>query len=296
MKPLTYFLTLLLATFFMGSSFIVSKLLLRDLAPFWLAGWRFVIAAISTVPIVILMGRNAHETTGKRPKWGVVAVIGVVQTTGVMALLFLSMQTISAANAAILLFTNPIWVAAASHFLPGERLTKWQVISLLAGLAGVILAMGIREAGTDMRGNLLGLGSAFCWSAGTLISKFTKSGMHPLRLNMWQMGIGGLLLLGLSFASGEAHTLPGNTPQWSWFLWLAVPSSVGSYGLWFLALQRGGAARSSSFLFLAPLFATGLSVLTLGTTLTGWQWLGGGLVGLSIYGMNRQPGARSIAT
>ncbi len=296
MKSRSYYLTLIFATFFMGSSFIVSKLLLRDLAPFWLVGWRFVIAAISTVPLVLWVGRSAQKKDENRPNWGVVAVIGLVQTTGVMGLLFLSMQTISAANAAILLFTNPIWVAAVGHFLPGERLSRWQVISLLAGLVGVILAMGLREANSDLRGNLLGLGAALCWSAGTLLSKFTKSGMHPLRLNMWQMGLGGLLLLGLSVINGEAHGLPQNTTQWSWFLWLAVPSSVGSFGLWFLALQRGGAARSSSFLFLAPLFATGLSVLTLGTTLTGWQWLGGVLVGLSIYGMNRRTNTRSIVS
>ena len=288
MKPLPYFFTLVLATFFMGSSFIVSKLLLRDFAPFWLVGWRFVIAAFATVPLVLWLTKSEENLSKKRPNWLVVAVIGLMQTTGVMGLLFLSMQTLSAANAAILLFTNPIWVAAVGHFLPGERLNRWQVLSLLAGLVGIVLAMGLRDAGTNLRGNLLGLGAAFCWSAGTLISKFTRSGMHPLRLNMWQMGFGGLLLLGLSWVSSEAHTFPVNTTQWAWFLWLAVPSSVGSFGLWFLALQRGGAARSSSFLFLAPLFATGLSVLMLGTTLTGLQWLGGGLVVASIYGMNQR--------
>ena len=43
--------------------------------------------------------------------------------------------------------------------------------------------------------------------------------------------------------------------------------AVGSFGLSFAALQRGGAARLSSFLFLAPIFATLLSVLVLPTTL-----------------------------
>ena len=286
-EPATYVLTLVFATFLMGSSFIVSKILLRDFAPFWLVSWRFVVAAAAMIPVVAIL-RTTEASTGitEQPNWPVVILIGLLQMGGTMGLLFLSMQYISAANAAILLFTNPIWVALLGYFLLDERLGWWQVVSLLAGLLGVGLAMGLRSADLELQGNLPGLGVALFWAASTIVGKRYSARMHPLRLTLWQMLAGGVVLLTISLTVAEQQQWPVTANQWGWFLWLALPASAGSFGLWFLALQRGGAVRSSSFLFLAPLFATLLSVAVLGTSLSGWQLVGGVLVGLSIYGMN----------
>ncbi len=285
-QPLAYVLTLIFATFFMGSSFIASKLLLRDLAPFWLAGWRFMVAAVAMLPLAMT---RRPVATRSQTNWLTVMLVGLLQTTGTMGLLFLSMQTLSAANAAILLFTNPLWVALLSYLFFRERISPQQLVSLVVGLVGVVLAMGGQASFTDWRGTLLGLGSALCWAGSTIITKQRPAGIDPLWLNTLQMGLGGVVLLLASFVGNEPQRWLTSPGQWAWFLWLAVPASAGSFGLWFVALQRGGAARSSSFLFLAPLFATLLSVLVLNTTLTGWQLLGGGLVGLAIYGMNARP-------
>lgn len=99
-----YPLTLVMATFLMGSSFIASRVLLRDFAPFWLVGWRFIVAAVATLPVALAI----KDVPKQHPDWTIIGLIALWQTTGTRGLLFLSMQTISAANAAILLFTNPL--------------------------------------------------------------------------------------------------------------------------------------------------------------------------------------------
>ena len=76
--------------------------------------------------------------------------------------------------------------------------------------------------------------------------------------------------------------------MWFWFLWLAIPSSVGSFGLWYVALAKGGAVKASSFLFLTPVFTVILSVLILKTSVSAPQLVGASLVCAALYIVNRR--------
>jgi drug/metabolite transporter (DMT)-like permease len=101
------------------------------------------------------------------------------------------------------------------------------------------------------------------------------------------MLIGALILLAMAYGQGEHWPAAVGPREWAWFLWLAIPGSAGSFGLWFLALRKGGATRSSGYLFLAPLFTVLLSDAILKTSLTWQQAAGGVLIGLSLWLVNR---------
>jgi len=127
------------------------------------------------------------------------------------------------------------------------------------------------------------------WTVSTIINKKTRTHFGVWALTFWQMLIGAIVVLAVAYASGQhwpAHTTPAN---WWWFFYLAVPASTGSFGLWFVALARGGATRTSSYLFLAPLFAVVCSYFVLHSSLSGIQFLGGALIGLSIWLVNSEP-------
>lgn len=287
---------LLGATFLMGASFIAGKTLVAIADPLALAGWRFVVAAIATLPLVMLDLRTTGSLTGRRlldglsfpvGQWPIVILIGLVQTGLVMGLLFLSMESLSAPAAAILLFTNPLWVGMAAPFFLGDRLSAGMLAGLLLGVVGVALAIGYAGVDGAVGGYLLGLGSGMAWAWSTIIQKRTILTLRPFALAFWQMLIGGLALLVVAAATGDPWIDELQGWDWAWFAWLAVPSSAGSFGLWAVALSRGGAARSSGFLFLAPLFAVLLSALILNASLDPIQVLGGVMVGLAIWAINR---------
>jgi drug/metabolite transporter (DMT)-like permease len=291
----SYRILMITSTFLMGSSFIASKILLMSgIPPLPLAGWRFLVAAIATLPIIITQkGRLSiallpPELTAR--DWLTVVAIGLLQTALVMGLLFLAMQTIPAPTAAILLFTQPIWVAVLSRLVLGESLSRYRVFGLILGIAGVTLmigSLGDSLAGGALIGKLLGLGAAFCWGLATIVNKRIAIPLGAWTLNFWQMFIGALALLAIAFINNESWPATTTLAEWGWFLWLAVPASTGSFGLWFLALSRGTALRTSGFLFLAPLFTVLLSVIVLGAGLSWIQWLGGVLVGSGLWLVNR---------
>ncbi len=292
-----YYLSLVLAAFLMASGFIAGKILLAaEIPAITLIGWRFFVAAFACLPFVLAAESSLHRTLVPKHfllrDWGIVGLIGLLQTAATMGLIFLAMRTISAGSAAILLFSNPLWVALIGHFALHERLSGRRLLGLLCGIAGVALALGAAGAGLShepLIGLLTGLASAFCWAFATIVSKRAKLAIDAWALSFWQMLIGALMLLILAYAQGEhwPEAARGSFSLWAWFIWLAVPASAGSFGLWFVALRQGGAAQSSSYLFLVPLFTIPMAVVVLGSGFSAVQALGGVLVGVALWLVNR---------
>lgn len=296
-RQTSFIVTLLAATFLMGSSFVAGKILIAaGFPPMVLVGWRFVVAALATLPLVAIMEgpirRALFPPSLRLRDIAIVVLIGLFQTVGVMSLLFYSMRTISASTAAILLFTNPIWVALLGRFFLGESLHRFRVIGLVLGVIGVVLAIGVGPgafAGDGLlTGELIGLASASCWAVATIINKRAKLPIGSWALTFWQMLIGSFIVLAIAYGIGQ-HWPDTTTPaQWAWFFFLAIPASTGSFGLWFVALAKGGATRTSGYLFLAPLFAVICSFFVLDTNLSWLQLLGGALIGCAVWLVNRE--------
>ncbi|MBD9467328.1 DMT family transporter [Pseudomonas sp. Pdm06] len=293
---LGFAVTILASTFLMGSSFVSGKILLEQgFDPLMLVGWRFFLAALATLPLVFMQGGSWRTNLLPRHLDArqvlVIAIIGLTQTTAVMSLLFLAMRTVSASTAAILLFTNPVWVAVGNRLFFAQPLKANRLLGLVAGLIGVALAIGADFAKDPQPGAwigiTLGLGAAVSWATATLIIKRNPVAVGTWTLSFWQLFIGALGALACALLAGEHWPDHLSIQQWGWFAWLAIPASTGSFGLWFVALKQADATSTSGWLFLAPMFAVLLSWAVLDIQLSVWQCLGGLLVAASIWLMNR---------
>lgn len=279
----------------MGSSFIAGKILILSGIPaILLVSFRFLFGALFALPLLNLEPKPYFQALfpphlTKKQKLAIF-LIGLFQTGGAMGFLFLAMRTITASNAAILLFTNPLWVSILGRIFLGERASPLRIFGLIIGISGVSLAMGgaILHSG-DIFGHFVGLCAAFCWAIATTINKRMNLPIGIWTLSFWQMFIGGVVLLCFALAMGQTLPIHFEPKQILWFLWLAGPGSTASFSLWFIALRKGGATTASSFLFLAPLFAVILSFLIMGAKLSFIQAIGGIMVGLAIYLINHTP-------
>jgi len=152
-----YVTVLVGATFFMGSSFVAGKILLASVPPLSLVGWRFLLAAFVLLPVAIFAGRDSLSSvaravaTARSMPWLTLALIGLFQTTAMMGLLFLSLRHLPPTTSAILLFTNPLWVALLARLWLAEPLSGIQMLGLGLGFAGVAFAIGGNWGG-DVRG------------------------------------------------------------------------------------------------------------------------------------------------
>ena len=283
----SFLLSIIGATFFMGSSFVASKILLKtyNMMPFNLVGWRFVLAAIATLPIIFLTQSSFRDV--KKSDWTKISIIGLLQTGLTMGFLFLSMLYVSASSAAALMFCNPLIVALASPIILKEKLSKNVIIGLLVGIVGVWLIVGADTNLEQWRGILLGLACAISFASSTIYNRKVKLQVPPFIISATQMLIGAIFLLICAFFfEGNQFKLVDKT-QTFWFLWLAIPASTGSFGLWAIALNKGGAVVSSSFLFLVPLFTIIISHFVLNTDFSLKQLIGAGLIGFALFVTNK---------
>ena len=243
-------LLLVLATGLMGSSFAVVQMGIRYAPPLFLAGLRFSLAGL-----ILAFGVRQRPHPRDWRLWARVITIGLLQTTGVMGAIFLSLQTIPAGESAILTFANPMLVVVFSAFFLGTRYRAGQWIGAALGLAGVAVAVGIAaSAAWHLHiGVIYGLASAVFWAVATLLLKRWGPLIDPWVMTAYQMLVGGFCLVGLGALLEGPHFQI--TPDSIVILiWLVIMASIVQFGAWFYVLHHEDPARASAYLFLAPVF------------------------------------------
>lgn len=274
----------------MGSSFPVSRVLLDNGAqPLPLVALRFFIAAtIAMLLSRLLMPRKNRPTERLQVQLAAI-LVGTLQTGGVMSLIFLAMQTVDPAVVAAILFSNVLVVAAIDAFAGRRQWTPLLMMSLLLGISGLALVTGAvnlllstHSSQQNHFGEWLSVGAACCWAAATLIGKRLKPA-DTWRFNNLQMLSGSAVVAMAAWLQGDRIWLPVDTADWRWFLWLAIPASIGSFGLWFSALHQRSASETSAWLFLVPVFAALISWPINGTIPTMTQCLGAAFIGLALF-------------
>ncbi len=282
-----YFTMVLASTFLQGSSFVATKLLLATMSPLWLAGIRFLIAALSLLPFLLYRYQIKAFAIPQFPIWVKLIAIGFFQTAGVMIFLNIGLQYTTPATAAIIMASNPLLVAILAKWLLGEMIGYRAMAGLLLAFVGVVICIGLTQSAHLGKGEVFIILASVSWALATIINKKSQLSVNPWIVTFWQMLIGSLLIILVASFSQQPFNLPNSSYGWAVLVWLAIPASTIAMGLWFAALDIGGATHTSGFLFLCPLFSALLSYLILGTQLSLQEIIGGSMIGIGIYLLSR---------
>lgn len=278
MNRLVYSLLVVVTTALMGSSFAVGKIGLEYASPLLLVGIRFTLAGFMMALAVI--GRPHPR---RLADWLRMALIGAMQTAGVMGCIFVSMRTITAAESSILTFVNPLIVIVLATAILRSRysLRQWSGVGI--GFIGVFIALGLR---LDLRtGTWIGLLGAVFWAIATLLVTVWRRRFDVWVLTAYQMLFGGLLLLASSPLL-EKPAFDWTVQAGAIILWLAVMGSIVQFAIWFYLLRHGDPAKTSAFLFLAPFFGVVFGWLLLGEVVQPYVYVGSLMIFAGIFLVN----------
>lgn len=266
-------LVLTLAAALLGSGFVAGKILVAKIPPLSLVGWRFIGASLAVLILAIAFDRKNWRIPPFK-----ITLLGLLQTTAVMALLYTGLKVLPASTSSVLLFSNPIWVALFSIILLREPLTKSTGAGLILGIAGVIAVLGGVQGASHLGDDALVLGASFAWSFATMLSTRLPRSVSSWWVSTMQMAVGGIALLILATLSHQHFPAHISNSDWAWFAWLTLAGTAGGFGLWLVGLRMGEATGASAYLFLVPLFAVVFSALILSERLSLLQLLGGVLI------------------
>lgn len=275
-----------------GSTYLFIKVGLDYWPPILMAAVRNGVAAVFLV-LVILLLRRSWPTTWRQ--WWPPMGFGVINGTA-FALIFWGEQFIPSGQTAVLIATMPLFTLFFSRWLLGERITWLKAAAVLVGIAGVLLASGVREGagfgGTDLQrliGQIAMLGAAACYGAAYVFGRrfFQADTYFNTTVNL---GTASIYLLALSLLFDPPAT--GAVFAWASIgsvLYLAIPGSALAYLAMFYMMQHAGSLQSSFFTVINPIVALFLGVILLGEHLTLPAMAGTALVLASVWLVNRQP-------
>jgi drug/metabolite transporter (DMT)-like permease len=251
-----------------GFSWIAIKFTLEGFPPFLGAGLRFMLA----LPLLWLYARaGGLSLTLTRHVVPMVAVTAVL-TYGIdYGLVYWGEQYLPPGLTAILFATFPLFTALFSRLLlAGEQPRGRIYLGVALGFLGVaatysedLTASGAIEVLLAPVAIVAGAASA---ALATVLVKRDLLGIHPVSLNLYQLLVGALWLLGTSLAAGEVWLPQGaGLRPWLGVLYLAGIASALAFSLYYWLLRRVSAVAVSTMVFVNPLVAVAFDGLIYGT-------------------------------
>jgi drug/metabolite transporter (DMT)-like permease len=246
-----------------SSAFAAIKIGLQYTPPLQFAGLRFMLAGLLILPFcgdlsVYLKNVIDHRKT--------VVLVSFFQTTLLYVLFYPGLNMLPAAIAAIITGSQPLIIAVIAHFVArSERMTTRRMLSILLGLAGVVVISLNRgevtlSGGSQFLGLVLLLISNVSAGVGDIIVSRHRAPIPPLTLTSSQLFLGGLVLFLISIPIEGA---PGGSYPAAYYgslAWLTILSAA-AFSIWFKLLKREGmlVADLNIWKFLIPVSGACLS-------------------------------------
>ncbi|HET9649132.1 MAG TPA: DMT family transporter [Microlunatus sp.] len=257
------------ATAIWGSTFVVTKRSLAEMAPPLFLAWRFGLAAA----VLLVVRPRSLRRLSARDRWHGL-VLGVLLSAGFLLQTF-GLEHTSAGLSGFLTGTAVIMTPVVAAVVFGERVgaAGWGAVLLAA--VGVVLLAG----GGDLHitpGALLTVGGALCFAGhiSGLSQWATAANAYPL--TAWSVTVAAAgCWCAVSIGSGPA--LPPTPAAWTSVLYLALGATCLGFVIQAWAQSALTAAAAAVVMTMEPVFAALLGVMS-GEAMLPVMWAGGVLI------------------
>lgn len=199
-----------------------------------------------------------------------------------------ALQVTSAANATLLVNVAPVWVGLGALFVFREKLGTYFWGGLVVAFVGMVLVIsgGSKQLATFNYGDILAVGGSFFYALYLLVTQRVRAGMDTLTFLALSVTSSVVVLLITCLVLGAPFG--GFSPQaWISLAALGLFSHLGGYLAINYALGRLRASSVSVSLLGQPVITALLSIPLLGELLSIQQIIGGTIVLVGVYLVNR---------
>jgi drug/metabolite transporter (DMT)-like permease len=245
-----------------GTTWTAIQIGLRGIPPFAGVSLRFAIAAVVMFGAAAAVGLRLGRTRRERTLWVVNGLLSFTVSYGVV---YWSEQWVPSSLAAVLFATYPLFVAALAHFaLPGESLTRQEIMGIVLGFAGVgvVFSEDLRRLGGPevTIGAAVMLLSPAASAIGSVAVKRWGQGVHPISLAAVPMALAAGLMGALALALERQRTFVWNATSLAALLYLAVVGSAVTFSLYYWLLAHLPAKRLALMAYVVPIVAVSVGI------------------------------------
>jgi drug/metabolite transporter (DMT)-like permease len=286
------YLEALFAVVVWGGSFIATKIAVGQMSPVAVVWLRFAMGIPLLGAAVFLRKQFAWP---KPAEWGYFALLGFIGISFHQWLQSNGLQTAQATTTAWIVSTAPVFIALLAWMVLKERITLVQGFGVGVALLGVIVVVSKGNLGNFFAGQFGVIGdflifiSAINWAVFSILSRRGLKEHPSTRMTFWVMTLGWLITSVAFFTQGGPAQIPHlDSHGWVAMIFLGIFTTGLAYIAWFDALATLPATQTGAFLYIEPLTSMVVAALILGEQVTWASLLGGAVILLGVWLVNRE--------
>ena len=283
-KHFTYLM--LLAMLFWGGGWTALKILTYDLPMEVIVFWRFFLMSLAFLPILYIF----HIPF--RLEWSSLKYIlasSVLNISFMISSFFGIKYGYAGAGSVIITTFSPIMTFLLVAIVFRTKLQTRQYFGLLLGLLGGYILLQLNDFSHFLNSsNLYFLLCATIWAGVTLLSQHSQRHIHPLHYSFAISLIATVVTFLYAKDADLGAVFDQGTEFWVALIYLAVFGQAIATTIFFIASGKLGSEKTSSFMFLVPLFALFWAWILLDEPIELHIIIGGVLSMLAVYFINKK--------
>ena len=249
-----------------GTTYLGIRVSLETMPPMVMGGLRWLIAGALLAGYIVARG----EKLPPPGRWGGIILLGFLMLGLGNGGVVVAEQWVPSGLAAVLVATNPFWMAAVEAALPdGERLRANIMAGQVIGFSGIVvlvwpdLTLGTARRQGFLAGVIALQIAAIGWSLGSAYSRRHARKDNVLGTTACQMLAGGLIMMAAGTVLGEWPHLYFTTRTAIALAYLSTVGAVGGFVAYTYALRHLPVSFVSLYAYINPVIAVTLGVLLL---------------------------------
>jgi drug/metabolite transporter (DMT)-like permease len=227
----------LTVTFLWSTSYIFIKIGLEEINPFAFAAYRYTMASAALMVPTLYRYKEKLKGINLKRIIGFLA-LGFTGYFIAQGMQFLGLYYLSAVTVTFILNLTPVFVLALSVAFLKEKPSLRQLLGIVLTLGGVLVFFyNSLQALTEGVGILVTLASGIGWAVYLLLSRYylRQNQETVIVLTFYSMGLGALMLLGTTVATGNIVVV--SLGGWTIIAWLSIVNTAAAFALWNHALK-----------------------------------------------------------
>lgn len=264
-----------------GGNFVVGRIASATIDAVWLNLLRWLLAFVVLVPIAWPAVRR--EWALVQASFGRLFILAVIGVVGFNTVLYHTLETVPASEAAVGFALTPILIAILAAIADRRPVRASIICAALISVVGVWVMQDASPTVSFLRGSLSVLPASLIWALYcVLLSKFAVPA-SPMTSFVMQIGIGLLVQVPLAMALAPIPRIGTFTQADIVAIgYLGIGAAAIAFLIWQKAIRECGADFAGPFMNIVPLSSVILAGLFLGETLSRAQIWGAFLISVAL--------------
>ena len=277
---------MILAMFFWGSGWSALKVLTYELPMEVVVFWRFFFMTLAFIPVLIYFKKPLTLDFGALKY----ALSSAVLNVSFMFSSFYGIKYgLAGAGSVIITTLSPILTVLVMAVLFRKKLSTMQYFGLLLGLFGGYILLQLHDVALFFHSaNLYFVLCALIWAGVTILSQHSHKHIHPIHYSFIISLVATIFMFGYAYDAPLLSVFEQEWQFWIAMLYLAIFGQTIATTIFFIASGKLGSEKTSSFMFLVPVFALLSASLLLGEPMQLHIIVGGLISMAAVYFINKK--------